>query len=242
MGILKLLIAVSCAVLVLGCRNKKESKDSAIFFTGTAIEWIGDGRPLPHSDSLFYLDRPAPLFRKEFTAGGQIVQAKLMITAAGYYRAILNGISIGDHLLDPAWTDYSKRIYYTEYDVTSMLRQGDNCIGITLGNGFYNPLPLRKWGRRNLREDLTVGKPTFISKIIIKYENGESEEIVSDTSWKYTYGPVTKNSVYIGITYDARNEKKGWTLPGFDDSQWEFAEKVGDQVANCKRLFSLPLR
>ena len=100
---------------------------------------------------------------------------RLYITAAGYYKASLNGKQVGKNALDPAWTDYSKRIYYTSYDVTSMLEDGDNCLGVSLGNGFYNPLPLRKWGRRNLRNDLTVGKPAFLAIMIIYYDNGETE-------------------------------------------------------------------
>jgi alpha-L-rhamnosidase len=61
-------------------------------------------------------------------------------------------------------------VYYTEYDVSAMIQEGMNCLGVSLGNGFYNPLPLRKWGHRNLRNDLPVGKPAFIAKLIITYE------------------------------------------------------------------------
>jgi alpha-L-rhamnosidase len=55
-------------------------------------------------------------------------------------------------VLDPAWTDYTKKIYYSEYDVTSLIKNGENCLGVSLGNGFYNPLPLKMWGRINLRK------------------------------------------------------------------------------------------
>jgi len=130
-----------------------------------------DGKELPTNDSLFYLNRPSPLFRKEFKADNKIEHAKLSITAAGYYKATINGERIGKNVLDPAWTDFSKRIYYAEYDVTSLIKDGDNCLGVSLGNGFYNPLPLRKWGRRNLRNDLTVGKPAFLAKLLIAFNN-----------------------------------------------------------------------
>jgi alpha-L-rhamnosidase len=191
-------------------------------------QWITDASELPTTDSLFYLDHPSPLFRKEFTVNNSVEKAKLCITAAGYYHASLNGKRLGKNVLDPAWTDFSKRIYYSEYDVTSLIDNGGNCLGVSLGNGFYNPLPLRKWGRRNLRNDLTVGKPAFLAKLVINYKNGTSREIISDTTWKYSYGPIRKNSVYLGVAYDARKELKGWDLFGFDERLWKLA-KIGNK-------------
>ena len=169
------------------------------------------------------MEHPSPLFRKEFKIEKAIKSASLSITAAGYFKAFINGSGIEKNVLDPAWTDFSKRIYYSEYDVTSMIQEGDNCLGVSLGNGFYNPLPMRKWGSRNLREDLTVGKPVFIAKLHITFKNGDSEEIVTDNSWKYALGPITKNSVYIGVAYNANNELGEWNKPGFDDKNWQAA-------------------
>ncbi|MEO0339686.1 MAG: family 78 glycoside hydrolase catalytic domain, partial [Bacteroidota bacterium] len=153
---------------------------------------------------------------------------RLLITAAGYYRASINGQVVGNNVLDPAWTDFSKRIYYSEYEVTDLLEEGGNCLGVSLGNGFYNPLPLRKWGRRNLRADLAkVGKPVFIAKLILSYENGDVEEIISDESWKFSYGPLQKNSVYLGVVYDARKELGAWNTPAYDDKSWQPA-RIGE--------------
>lgn len=206
--------------LVLACGQGRHESDSAVFSENTRAQWIQDARPLPTSDSLFYLDQPAPLFRKEFVVKTGLKQARLLITASGYYRASINGKEVGEHVLDPAWTAYSKRIYYAEYELTSQLNEGNNCLGVTLGNGFYNPLPLRKWGQRNLREDQEVGKPAFIAKLLISYENGHREELVTDQSWSYAYGPLLKNSVYLGVTYDARKEIPDWNTADFDDSSW----------------------
>ncbi len=99
-------------LLVLTCGRSQDEKEYSQFFRNRTAQWITDGRPLPKSDSLFYLDRQAPLFRKEFSTDTGIENARLIITAAGYYRASLNGKDIGDNVLDPAWTDFSKRIYY----------------------------------------------------------------------------------------------------------------------------------
>ena len=199
--------------------------------------WITDRRPLPSSDSLFYLDMPAPIFRKIFSAKNKIEKASLFITAAGYYKATINGAPVGNSVLDPAWTTYSKRIYYTEYDVTSLIGSGNNCLAVSLGNGFYNPLPLRKWGRRNLRTDLKVGKPAFIAQLRIKYEDGNTKSVMTDNTWKYSYGPVMKNDVYLGVTYDARKEQKGWNTADYNDNQWSMAIKGVDPGGELQKTF-----
>jgi alpha-L-rhamnosidase len=95
-------------------------------------QWISYSRELPASDSLFYLDNSAPLFRKDFSLKSKIEKATLFITAAGYYKATLNSDPVGKNELDPGWTDFSKRIYYSTYDVTSLVTSGNNCLGVSL--------------------------------------------------------------------------------------------------------------
>ncbi len=229
-------------ISIVACNGIQEHKDQGDFQSLNDAQWIQDAKELPASDSLFYKDNPAPLFRKEFKSEFTIDNAKLYITAAGYYAASINGSRIGKNELDPAWTDFSKRIYFTEYDVTSLVNEGTNCLGISLGNGFYNPLPLRKWGRRNLRTDLTVGKPTFIAKLQINYKNGDSEEIITDGSWKYTHGPLIKNSVYLGVAYDARKEIKDWNNPGFNDASWSSVKIGSNPGGKLQRAFFPPVQ
>jgi len=208
----------------------------------TGAEWLQDEKPLPAYDSLFYEARPAPLFRKEFTVQAEIDSAILYITAAGYYKATVNGDTVGNSVLDPAWTDYSKRIYYSRYTLTDKIQQGANSLGVTLGNGFYNPLPLRKWGRRNPRVDLNVGKPTFMARLVVYYPNGRTEEVKTDASWKYDYGPLVKNSVYIGEVYDQRKEWEGWELPGFEDDSWQPAQVGNGPGGELQPAFFPPVR
>lgn len=187
-------------------------------------KWIGNDQPILTDLASMYGTYPAPLFRKEFAVDATGVRkATLYITAAGYYKATLNGRRIGDIYLDPAWTDFSKRIYFTEYDLTASLSNGANCLGVTLGNGFYNPLPLQMWGYLNLRNALPTGNPLFTARLVVEYTNGKTQEISTDETWKFAPGPVLKNSVYLGEWYDARKEIPGWELPGFDDSAWKKA-------------------
>ncbi len=227
---------------LFSCSRNSDETVTRGFETNDKAQWITDSRELPASDSLFYLDQPAPLFRKEFITESTIEKATLYITAAGYYKATLNAAPIGKNALDPAWTDFSKRIYYSEYDVTSHINDGENCLGVSLGNGFYNPLPLRKWGRRNLQNDLSVGKPTFISKLVINYKNGNTEEIVSDNSWKYTYGPIIKNDVYLGVAYDARKEINGWDTYGIDDASWNSVQTGENPGGQLQKTFFPPVQ
>ncbi|MCF7974610.1 MAG: glycoside hydrolase family 78 protein [Phycisphaerae bacterium] len=182
--------------------------------------WINDGKANPAADEDFYKFDPAPLFRKEFVLAKPMKQARLYITGLGYYEASLNGRRIGDHRLDPGWTKYTERVYYSTYDVTGQVRNGDNCLGVTLGNGWYNPMPLRMWGHKNLRENVPIGRPRFVSQLHIQYEDGSAEWIVSNEDWKVSQGPILRNSIYLGEIYDARKEIPGWDEPGFDDSAW----------------------
>jgi len=210
------------AILVIfaGCSpSQKEKAPGKADLLDAA--WITDSREIPGEDSLFYGDIPAPVFRKEFSIKKEVKSAVLFITAAGYYDASVNGIPVGKNYLDPAWTNFAKRIYYAEYDITPRLKQGENVIGATLGNGFYNPLPLNMWGKTNLRKELPVGKPSLIARLKIEYNDGTIENIITDRSWKYSYGPILKNNVYLGEVHDGSKVIPQWNLTGFDDSGWE---------------------
>ena len=122
MKILKLLYTI-CLLLIVSC-NRTAKKTTTTFGINDNAFWIEDGIALPESDSLFYLEHPAPLFRKDFKSDKSIKSATLSITAAGYYKVFINGSGIKENVLDPAWTDFSKRIYYSEYDVTSRIQNG----------------------------------------------------------------------------------------------------------------------
>ncbi len=190
--------------------------------------WIDDGQPNPERDEDFYADDPAPLLRRTFVARGGVRRARLYAAGLGYYELRLNGERVSDHLLDPAWTSYAKRVLYTTHDVTALLSEGPNALAAVLGNGWYNPLPLRMWGRINLRDHLVLGRPRLIAQLNIEYEDGTAQSVVTDQGWKMAGGPIVRNSVYLGEVYDARREQPGWDQPGFDDSGWA-STSAGDQ-------------
>ncbi len=205
-------------------------------------QWIGDGSEAPSQREDFYDEIPAPIFRKEFSLEKPVKSARLYITGLGYYEAYLNGTKVGDHVLDPGWTNYGKRVLYSTYDVSGQLKNGDNAMGLMLGNGWYNPLPLGLFRRFNLREFLTIGQPKFIAQMQITFEDGTTQTLVSDTDWKASTGPILKNNVYLGEVYDARKEQEGWRQPGFDDTHWQKAVAVDEPGGRMLAQMAPPIR
>jgi alpha-L-rhamnosidase len=182
--------------------------------------WIAAPQEGPMPEEKMFDDHPAPLFRKEFRLAKQVKRARLYVSGLGYYELRLNGRRVGDQVLDPGWTSYARRVLYSTYDVTQQLKGGANALGVMLGNGWYNPLPLRMWGWLDIRQTLSVGQPRLRLQLVLEYADGAVETIASDPSWKAGDGPILRNSVYLGELYDARKEQPGWDRPGFDDSKW----------------------
>jgi len=206
-------------------------------------EWINDGRANPKSDADFFKPDPAPLFRKEFSLEKPIRRARLHVTGLGYYMARINGRRVGDHHLDPGWTDYSKRVYYSTHDVTPLLSGQDrHCLALSVGNGWYNPLPLRMWGRRNIREPLPTGRPRVIAQLEVEFDDGTRATIGTDPSWRVAPGPILRNSIYLGEVYDARRELVGWDRPGFDASQWARAAPAEEPLGPLQAQPLEPIR
>jgi alpha-L-rhamnosidase len=158
---------------------------------------------------------PCPMLRKEFELNGTIKSARAYITCWGLYRMELNGKVVGDELFTPGWTAYLHRLQYQTYDVTGLLKSGDNCAGVILGDGWYRGRLVWQ-DRRNLYGE----KVALLAQIEVEYQNGQREIISTDSTWKASTGPIIKSDIYDGELYDARLEKDGWSKPGFDDSGW----------------------
>lgn len=200
-------------------------------------QWIGDGKPQFTREEEFYRDDPMPLFQKEFTINKQIRTARLYISGLGYYEAYLNKNKIGDHVLDPGFTAYRKQVQYVTYDLTAWLKKGRNVFGVMLGNGWYNPLPLRLFGRFNLRDHQETDRPKMKAQLEIIYQDGSRQTIVSDNSWKTAPGPVIRNNVYLGEHYDARMEKPFEQVP-----QWKNAVTVAAPSGQLTSALQPPVR
>lgn len=181
-------------------------------FAGGAMEkiqWIGDGKAQPARDEDFYRDDPAPVFRTAFTTDASVKRVELRVAGLGLYRAEINGERVGRAELAPLWTPFGKRVLFDSYDLTRQLRPGENTLTVRLGNGWYNPLPLRMWGRFNLREHLAVGRPVLAAEIEVVRADGRSEILRTDESWQVADTPLLRNNLYLGEVFDARCPQAG---------------------------------
>jgi alpha-L-rhamnosidase len=207
--------------------KESEFSDIARFDTGLLdkgewkAKWIGMKNPrtfkshgtvLMNQDFGEYLNTHCIYLRKEFEIQRRIRKATAYICGLGFYELRINGKRVGNRVLEPSQTDYSKIALYSSYDVTYLLSR-QNAIGVMLGNGRY----IGKYG---------FGFPQLIMQILVEYENGEKQLIVSDESWKVLHGPLQENGIYYGEKYDARQEMPGWDMPGFNEKSWQKAVQV----------------
>lgn len=164
-------------------------------------------------------DVNAPIMRKNVNLGKEVKRARLYATARGAYWFYINGQRVGDGYLNPGWIDFRHRIMYNTYDVTQMLRQGNNALGIELGHGWFCDdfgWAGAMWG------DQYGYKPSALAMIKVEYTDGTNETFVTDNTWKvYNGGPLYVNNLYHGVIYDAQREVDGWKEPGFNDAAWE---------------------
>jgi alpha-L-rhamnosidase len=186
-------------------------------------KWIGGGDLLR---TRVKIDRP-------------LQRARAYICGLGYYELRINGGKVGDHVLDPGWTDYDKLVLYSTYDITNSLLQGENAVGVMLGGGRY----FHKVYSANLPsfKHYENASPKVILQLELEFSDSSKKKmVVSDTTWKVASGPIIENDLYDGETYDARLEKEGWDSPGYDDSEWAQAEVVAPPAGRLVSQAPLP--
>lgn len=185
----------------------------------------------PWGSNVTIPDPPDPYLRKEFTVAKPVASARLSVTALGFYEARLNGHAVTRDRFTPGFTDFNKRVEYQTYDVTRLLQPGRNAIGALLGEGYYaGYLPVAGGHHYGTR-------PWLYAQLRIRYADGTSTEVVSDGSWKTAPSPVLASDIYMGESYDARDDKPGWSKPGYDDSSWHPAV-VDDGIIGSAKLDS----
>ncbi|MGY5355649.1 glycoside hydrolase family 78 protein [Wenyingzhuangia sp. IMCC45467] len=166
------------------------------------------------SDSL---SRRSIMLRKLFKIEKEIKEAVVYVSGLGHYELTINGEKIGNSEFAPLWTDYDQSVNYNTYEVpSSLLKNGDNAIGVLLGNGMYNML-----AARYAKFFVSFGPPTLFLKMKITYADGSESIIKSDKTWKYSKSPITYNSMFGGEDYDANLEQKGWNQADFNDKAWK---------------------
>lgn len=187
-------------------------------------KWIGLDRSFPWDSAENKFSRlSARYFRKEFAVNKTVKRAMAYISGLGLYELYINSQRIGDQVLAPAPTDYTESVLYNAFDVTHIIKSGNNAVATVLGNGRYFTMR-QAYKPQKIH---TFGYPKMLLQVEIEYMDGERQTIISDGSWKVTAdGPIRTNNEYDGEEYDATKEMPGWNSAGFNDHAWLKAEEV----------------
>ena len=158
---------------------------------------------------------PAMHLRRTFRTAKRNRAARLHATALGCYEAWINGRRVGDRMMAPEMTDPSRRILFQSYDVTTLLRRGDNALGLWVGDGWYGS------------EYSSISRFTFgpapcrvMAALEIEYDDGSRETVATGPGWKTVPSPILSSEIYDGEVYDARAEIDGWASADLDDADW----------------------
>lgn len=200
-------------------------------------KWIGapwQGE-MPAAD-----DHSVPMFRRTFSTHGEIRSAKAFVTGLGFFELFVNGRRAGDpeECFAPPLTDYSERddlmdglipyedgfseyrVMYEVYDVTGLLKDGDNAIAAWVAGGYFHSDQDRP--RKKIRIS-PYGSPRLLCQLEIEYADGSHETVISDERWKSKPSPIVLSDLYGGEVYDSRLETAGWNDVDCDDIGWETA-------------------
>lgn len=168
-----------------------------------------------------------PMLRKEFSVKNPIRRARIYATAHGIYRLILNEKRVGDYELAPESTAYNKYLQVQTYDVTALLQQGENVLGMVLADGW--------WAGRMGYYGVSVQYGDMLAALMqihILYTDGTEEIIGTDKSFQSSDGPRRFADIQIGEKYDMNMEKPGWMQAGYDDSTWKSVDEKNYSLDN----------
>jgi alpha-L-rhamnosidase len=170
-------------------------------------DWIGDGRTVKRGETM-----PARYLRGTFRLAQPPVRARLFVSAFGLVEPRVNGRAVTSDLFVPGWPDYRQRLFYVAYDVTALLRRGENAWGAVLGDGWYSGtlLPLHQYGP----------EPRFSAFLDLTAADGTVTTVTTGKDWRWAEGPIRMNSIYQGETYDARRADERWCTVGGTGWRW----------------------
>jgi alpha-L-rhamnosidase len=177
-------------------------------------QWIG---PIVSEDDKAMA--PSPYLRKKFPWKGRLRRARLYATAKGIYELHLNGRRVGQDRFAPGWTEYHHRLAYQTYDVTDLIKQGDNVIGAILGDGWYGGHVAAFQNRR-----IYGPAPKLLAQLELELEDGRTQTVATGEDWRITTGPILRSDFMRGEHYDARLELGNWSEAGYDDGKWKLPE------------------
>ena len=172
----------------------------------------------------------SPWLRKEFPLTAVPEQAMAFINVKGYYELYVNGKKVSNDVLAPAVSVYDKRSLYTTYDITKLLRPGNNCVGLWLGLGLLFPKEIAPLARVQL--DMSVA--------------GKRVVVGTDPSWTFTSSTHTEIPWgWCGTGYekiDARMMIPGWNEVGCSIGTWRPVEEYTGPTGISTAQSCLPSR
>lgn len=155
----------------------------------------------------------APLFRKKFYLD-KVDNATIYVQGLGYAYFYINGTIITEDMFLSPQSNYNQILWYNKYDVSHLLKKGENVIAVICGNGWYNVCVDTSW--KQIDADFR-DNPKFILRLDV-----DGEKVVeSNDSWRCSLDSfVLYNQVYSGEIVDFRKYDNEWTSINFDDSNW----------------------
>ena len=198
-----------------------EPKDMTWFYSGTCEDY---------SEKPTFVETSMPAFSKKFTVdpAKTVAKARVYSTGLGIYELFINGSRVGQGLYEPGETDYAKEVMYNTFDVTSLVKSGENGVGAMLGKAYYLDDGQVKY--RKITPN--YGELMFKMHLIVTYTDGTTDECVTDESWVYNdEGPVVFSSWTGGEDYDARRELTGYSTAEYDRSAWKSVRIVRPMAA-----------
>ncbi|WP_433381994.1 family 78 glycoside hydrolase catalytic domain [Actinoplanes sp. CA-142083] len=161
-----------------------------------------------------WIEPAGSLVRGTFQAP-PISRARLYITAHGLYEAFLNGVRVGDAELTPGFTQYRKRLQVQAYDVTALVREGGNALGVILSDGWYRGQTgalhrPAQWGDRT----------ALLAELHLRLLDGSSVVVGTGPSWRAAAGHLCAADLIAGQHTDFTKYPSDWNKPDFDDNAW----------------------
>jgi len=207
--------------------NKGNDCSASAWFETTILdnkEWVAKWAEstIPReSSTMGFGNQPPPvMFRKGFALEKPIKHARLYATCHGVYQLTINGKRPDDRVFAPEFTSYAKYLCFQTYNVTALLQQSENVLGMYVGDGWYLSPKLKP-----LMDDYRP-YPAVLFQLEVEYDDGSSQTIISDNDVKVATGAVTSSDLFAGERFDANKLMNGWDMPGFDDSAWSAAAVV----------------
>lgn len=168
--------------------------------------------------------RSAITFIRKIKLNGGISSAVLKVSSIGVYEATVNGEKVGKRVLAPGLTSYRNRVQYQEYDITGMLSES-SIIGITVAPGWA----VGRYGHTG-RMGLYSDHTSACAELEIKYSNGKSEVVCTDSAWEVYTHEVTFADIYDGETVDKTHVPVSLGNAVEEDVSYNLVEDTGEEI------------